>query len=255
MGLRRAFIDDDRLARAAVSATTPLPEAVAWRLRRVLRLDDGAGVELFDDDGRVVRGRLLGDALVVDTVDALDDALPPLVVLQAVTKADKLELVLQKATELGASRVVLFPARRSQMKLGGKGGDDERADKKLVRFERIAQDAARQCGRARPPVVEAVKDGAAAVAVARAIVDGGGVAVAGVVDAESTLSAFLEAARARLDRGVAVVVGPEGGLDPQEQQAFADAGVTAVRWSRFVLRTETAALAALAIVQAALSEA
>jgi len=252
---RRAFVDDDRLAGATVSATIILPEAVSHRLRRVLRLDDGAAVELFDEGGHVVRGRLHGEALVVDHVDVMDDALPPLVVLQAITKADKLELVLQKATELGASRVVLFPARRSQIKLGGKGGDDDRADKKLVRFERIAQDAARQCGRARPPVVEAVRDLAAALAVARAVVDGGGVAVAGVVDADDTLSGFLAAAKARLSHGVVVVVGPEGGLDPAEQQAFGDVGVTPVRWSRFVLRTETAGLAALAIVQAALDEA
>lgn len=255
MGLRRAFVDDDRLKAAAVGVIIPLPDPVSHRLQRVLRLQDGAGVELFDDEGRVVRGRLLGSGLSVDVVDVVDDALPPLVVLQAITKADKLELVLQKATELGASRLVLFPARRSQIKLGGKGGDDDRADKKLVRFERIAKDAARQCGRARPPVVEAVKDGAAAVAVARAVVQGGGVAVAGVVDADQTLSTFLASVKGRLPHGVVVVVGPEGGLDPAEQQAFAEAGVTPVRWSRFVLRTETAALAALAIVQAALDEA
>jgi 16S rRNA (uracil1498-N3)-methyltransferase len=252
---RRAFVDDDRLAGATVAATIILPEAVSHRLRRVLRLGDDAVVELFDETGHVVRGRLHGEGLVVDHVDVTDDALPPLIVLQAITKADKLELVLQKATELGASRVVLFPARRSQIKLGGKGGDDDRADKKLVRFERIAQDAARQCGRARPPVVESVKDTAAALAVCRAVVDDGGVAVAGVVDAEHTLSGFLAGAKARLSHGVVVVVGPEGGLDPAEQQAFADVGVTAVRWSRFVLRTETAGLAALAIVQAALDEA
>lgn len=252
---RRAFVDDDRLARAAVGLTVILPESVSHRLRRVLRLDDGAAVELFDDDGHVVRGHLQGEGLVVEHTDVMDDALPEFIVLQAVTKADKLELVVQKATELGAARIVLFPARRSQATLGGKGGDDDRADKKLVRFERIAQDAARQCGRARPPVVSATKDLASAVAVARAVVDRGGVAVAGVVDADQTLSAFLTSAKAKLTHGVVVVVGPEGGLDPGEQQVFADAGITGVRWSRFVLRTETAALAALAIVQAALEEA
>ena len=252
---RRAFVDDDRLANASVGLTVILPESVSHRLRRVLRLNDGAAVELFDDDGHVVRGHLQGDGVVVEQADVHDDALPELTVLQAITKADKLELVLQKATELGATRIVLFPARRSQASLGGKGADSERADKKLVRFERIAQDAARQCGRARPPVVEATKDFAGAVAVARAVVDRGGVAVAGIVDAEHTLSSFLASARARLSNGVVIVVGPEGGLDAGEQQVFADAGITGVRWSRFVLRTETAALAALAIVQAALDEA
>jgi 16S rRNA (uracil1498-N3)-methyltransferase len=255
MRVRRAFVDDDRLAVVGAGDLVTLPTDVAHRLTNVLRLHDGDPVELFDGEGRVVVGQLRGEALVVEQTRAAEEGLPPLVVLQGITKADKLELVVQKATELGASRLVLFGATRSQVKLGGKGGDDDRADRKLVRFERIASDAARQCGRAQPPTIEAVKDSAAAAAVAAAIVNSGGVGVAGVVDADVTLSVFLADHAGRLAQGVVIVVGPEGGLAPAEQRAFADAGVTAVRWSRFVLRTETAALAALAIVQAALDDA
>lgn len=255
MRVRRAFIDDDRLAGVSVGDVVALSLDAAHRLTTVLRLQDGALVELFDGEGRVVIGQLRGDGLVVTHQRAVEDALPPLVVLQGITKADKLELVVQKATELGASRVVLFGAARSQVKLGGKGDDDDRADRKLVRFERIAHDAARQCGRSRPPTIEAAKDSAAAAAIAATIVNDGGLGVAGVVDADGTLSQLLDDHRARLAHGVVVVVGPEGGLSPTEQEAFTRAGVTSVRWSRFVLRTETAALAALAVVQAALDEA
>jgi 16S rRNA (uracil1498-N3)-methyltransferase len=260
MAARRAFVDDDRLKDAAPGVSISLPENVAHRFSRVLRLKSGDAVELFDDEGRVVGGVFDGGSVVVDAVDVRSDALPPLIVLQAMSKADKLEVVVQKATELGASEIVLWNARRSQVSLGGKGGgkgghDDERADKKLVRLERIAQDAARQCLRARPPVIRAVKGGDDAVAVARAVVDAGGVAVCGIVDADLTLSAFLRQAPERLEHGVVVVVGPEGGLDDNEARAFVAAGVTPVRWSRFVLRTETAALSALSLVQAALDEA
>ena len=253
---RRAFVDDDRLDGVAAGDVVILPTDVAHRFFRVLRLPDGAPIELFDDAGRVVQGTARApDAIAVMAVDVVDDVLPPLVVLQAITKTDKLELVVQKATELGASRVVLFQARRSQVRLGGKGGDDDRADKKLARLERIAADAARQCGRARPPTLVGPMDlrGALAAAAAVAAV---GVAVAGIVDAETTLSQHLGSVGPRLKQGgLLVVVGPEGGLDPDEQHSFAEVGVVGVRWSRFVLRTETAALSALAIAQAAFGEA
>ncbi len=261
MARRRAFVDDDRLAHADVGARLTLPQDVAHRFSRVLRLADGARVELFDDDGHVVVGVLAGDAIVVDDAAVTDDGLPPLIVLQAVTKADKLELVVQKGAELGASEVVLFPAHRSQVNLSGKkayskgGDDDERADKKLERLERIGQDASRQCLRARPPSVRAVKTLDDAVAVARAVIDAGGLAVCGITDAEDTLSGLLVKHPERVQGGVVVIVGPEGGLDDEEERAFVAAGVSAVRWSRFVLRTETAALAALAVIQAALGEA
>lgn len=247
---RRAFVDDQRLKDVVVGDRCPLPADVAHRFGRVLRLHDGEPIELFDEAGHVVRGTFATDAIVVSEVVTVDDALPPLVVLQALTKTDKLELVVQKATELGASRVVLFAARRCQVKL-----DDERGDKKVARLNKIAQDAARQCGRARPPVVSGPVNGAEALAVCRELVASGGLAFAGIVDADSTLSAVLASNTAALKQGALVVIGPEGGLDPDEQQKFLDAGVVGVRFSRHVLRTETAALAALAICQAALGEA
>lgn len=247
---RRAFVDDQRLADAVVGASMALPADVAHRFGRVLRLHEGEAIELFDEAGHVVRGTFATDAIVVTEVVAVDDALPPLVVLQALTKTDKLELVVQKATELGASRVVLFAARRCQVKL-----DDERGDKKVARLNKIAQDAARQCGRARPPVVSGPVNSVEALATCREIVAAGGLAFAGIVDADSTLSALLANNTAALKQGALVVIGPEGGLDADEQQKFVDAGVVGVRFSRHVLRTETAALAALAICQAALGEA
>jgi 16S rRNA (uracil1498-N3)-methyltransferase len=253
---RRAFVDDDRLDGVIAGDIVTLPGDVAHRFFRVLRLSDGAAIELFDESGRVVQGTARDPhGMLVSAVDVIDEVLPPLVVLQAVTKTDKLELVVQKATELGASRVVLFQARRSQVRLGGKAGDDDRADKKLARLERIAADAARQCGRARPPTLAGPLDLKAALAEAKGMAQAG-VAVAGVVDADTTLSQHLATEARRLKAGgLVLVVGPEGGLDADEVQAFADAGVVGVRWSRFVLRTETAALSALAIAQAALGEA
>lgn len=255
--MRRAFIDDDRLARCTgpgADLTTPLvlPERIAFRFARVLRLDNGADVEVFDAAGRAVRGHFAPPDRVVDLVAfAVDDGLPPLLVIQALTKTDKLELVTQKATELGCSRLVLWKSARSLVKL-----DDERGDKKVGRLQRVADDAARQSGRARPPVIEGPLRTAEVAALLRTFVDGGGIAVTGVVDADQHLSELLARERDALTaHGFAIIIGPEGGVSDDEEEAFAAVGARGVRFSRFVLRTETAALVALSLAQAGLGEA
>ncbi|MDP2340978.1 MAG: RsmE family RNA methyltransferase [Deltaproteobacteria bacterium] len=247
--VRRAFIDDDRLSDSGNGLQ--LPERVAFRFARVLRLQIGDPIELFDAKGRVARGKFQPPDRMIDVVvAAVDDGLPPLLVVQALTKTDKLELVAAKATELGASRLLLWSASRSVVKL-----DDERGDKKVARLQRVAADAARQCGRARPLQVEGPVSTKALLPLLKQFVDDGGLAVTGIVDADDTLSGLLARSQAKLVQGFAIVIGPEGGVAPDEEDAFVDVGAQGVRFSRFVLRTETAALAALAIVQTALGEA
>lgn len=258
--MRRAFIDDDRLlAGGDPGQGIVLPAAVAFRFARVLRLQQGEAVELFDASGRVARGTFEPPDRMVDVVIAVvDDGLPPVLVVQALTRTDKLEWVAAKATELGASRLILWSASRAVVKL-----DDERGDKKVARLQRVAADAARQCGRTRPLQVEGPLTTRAVIDLLRAFGAGsdpapggeGGLAVAGIVDADVTLSVLCARERVRLQRGFAIVIGPEGGIAPAEEDAFVDAGVHGVRFSRFILRTETAALAALAIAQAGLGEA
>lgn len=223
-----------------------LPEDAAHRFLRVLRLAEGTTVELFDGTGRVARGALESPNLLSDVVLSQAAALlPPLVVVQGVTKTDKLELVVQKGTELGASAIWLLACARSQVHL-----DDDRAAKRCARLSRVADDAARQCGRA---VVPAVEGPLALDALAQRIRDFAGVAVVGMVDAHASMSEALEAADARVaSAGVLVVVGPEGGLDAREAQVLVEAGAVAVRLGAHVLRTETAGLVALAAAQVAL---
>jgi 16S rRNA (uracil1498-N3)-methyltransferase len=248
--MRRAFLDDDTLARAAGDTVLRLPAAVAHRFATVLRLDEGAAVEVFDGAGRVARGTfVVPDALRVVAVGIDDERLPPLWVFQALTRADKVELVAQKATELGAAHLVYFVAERGIVKLD----DEDRGRKKVERLQRVANDAARQCGRTRPPAVQGPLARAALLQQVQTCIAEGLVVVFGAVDGEALLSTHLRAHPPQ--RGFAVVVGPEGGLSPAEQQALTDSGATPVRFSRFVLRTETAAVAALAVAQAALGEA
>ncbi len=261
--MRRAFVDDDRLQKLALddaeagtgtstdSAELVLPERIASRFARVLRLEAGTPVELFDKTGTAVRGVFQPPDRVTNLARLLvDDGLPPLIVIQALTKTDKLELVTQKATELGCSRLVLWKSARGIVKL-----DDERADKKVARLQRVADDAARQSGRARPPTVEGPLRTADVLALVKELTDAGGLAVTGVIDADTTLSALLAREPARVRHGFAIVIGPEGGTTGEEEDALSSSGAAGVRFSRFVLRTETAALVALSVVQAHLGEA
>ncbi|OGQ15357.1 MAG: hypothetical protein A2138_22340 [Deltaproteobacteria bacterium RBG_16_71_12] len=239
--MRRAHVDV--LVLDAAKRTLTLPAPAAHRFFRVLRLPDGEQVELFDGTGRLVRGRLAApDRLVEVTTHAVDEVLPPLVVVQAVARSDKLELVVQKGTELGAATFVLFDAERCQVQLG------DRADKRVERLARVAADAARQAGRARVPTVLPPERLAA---VAARIVAFDGLAVVGVPGAALALSEAL-AADARAERGLLVVIGPEGGLTEEERAGLGAAGAAEVRLGAYLLRTETAALAALAAAQAAL---
>ncbi len=221
-----------------------LPDDVAHRFVRVLRLKDGDVIEVFDGAGAAVRGALIvgPPARLVDaSLVAHDAALPPLVVAQAVVKTDKLEQVVQRATELGASSVLLFEARRGVVKMGDK------AAARVLRLARVAEDAARQCERARVPEVLGPISVVELSARVRAFA---GVAAQGVLHAPRALSDVLAADPRFESGGLLIVVGPEGGLDDDEVRALREAGAIDVALGVHVLRTETAALAALAAAQA-----
>lgn len=243
--MRRAHVDRSVLE-AVHNGRVVLPPRVAHRFFRVLRLEPGEPVELFDGAGRIARGRLEApDSLADVELTSAVDPLPPLIVAQAVTRTEKLEFVVQKGTELGASRFVLVDCARGQVHLG------DRAEKRRDRLSRIAEDAARQSGRATVPVVE----GPLSVdLLCKVVGDFSGIAVVGLVGSEIPLSESLAADPTRLGSGVLIVVGPEGGLDDAEGRALVGAGAVPVRLGAHVLRTETAALAALAAVQVALGQ-
>lgn len=151
-------------------------------------------------------------------------------------KGDKLETVIRQATELGVERVRLLACQRSVTRLEG-----DRQAGKLERLTRVAAEAARQCGRADVPAVDAPLTVGAALAAdppARLLVlhPEGGVPLASLT----------------LTEPVVVCVGPEGGFSPDELARFDAAGGARVTLLGPVLRTETAAPVACALVLHAL---
>ena len=208
-------------------------------LTRVLRFGAGARVDLFDGEGlevaaTIVRGGsrevtlLLGERRRIAT-----PATPPLTLLQGLSRPERMDLIIQKATELGAARVV--PVRTARSASGQQGRPE--------RWEKIAQEAARQCGRADSLAVSLV------LSIAEAI--------AGLRPKSHRFVPWEDAPEA-VPLGVAVptatvavdgLIGPEGGLTADEVATARDAGFQVVTLGPRILRTETAAIAALAVIQ------
>lgn len=205
----------------------------------VLRLERGARVEVFDGKGHRWPAELVSeDELRLG--DRSDEALPTraVVLAQALVKGEKMELVVQKATELGATAVAPFAAARSVVKL-----DEKRAAQRLARWQKIASEAARQCGRADALEVRPV-------ATLDAVIREGKAASASVLllfEGERTVG--LREALARSDGPVVLVVGPEGGFEAAEVEGAQALGAIAVSLGRLTLRTETAGLAALCVAK------
>lgn len=211
----------------------------------VLRLGPGATVELADGTGRRCRGAITavtdGTVTVQVTEETVTDGTadgPRITLYQGLAKPDKLELVLQKATELGVHRIVIFPAERSVTRL-----DRERGAERVKRWQKIVLEASRQCGRSAVP--EVALAGSLAAALAEAVDD-----VRLLLwedEAETSLRTIL--APLPPPDTAAFIVGPEGGLSPAEAAAARQAGFASVTLGTRILRTETASLALLAILQ------
>lgn len=234
------------------------PEASRY-LVRVLRLDVGATVEVFDPrTGEVAEARVLSVERAQDrTQDRATSSSPMLAVLavsrparpthaepttilvQGYPKGDKLADVVRDATELGATLIVPAICARSVAR-----PDDARSEKKLERLSAVAAEAARQCGRTRAPELVPALAWAEAIAFARASLGDEGAAFTLFERATEPLGTRLVEAVAR-GAGVAFAVGPEGGLEEGEVALAASLGFAPCGLGSTILRTETVAAAVL----------
>jgi 16S rRNA (uracil1498-N3)-methyltransferase len=221
-----------------------LPAQQAHHAARVLRLEAGDAVTLFNGDGAEYAGiiaRAARDRVMIEVTGRIaGDRKAPLAVTlaQAISSGDHMDYTLQKAVELGVAAVQPLTSSRSVVKL-----DAERADRRLAHWRTVVEAACEQSGRNRvPPVapVAALDDWLAQPA-AR------GEALAVLL---SPRAAIGLRDLARPAAGVILLAGPEGGYAEEEERMAARAGYTAVRLGPRVLRTETAAVAALAAMQA-----
>ncbi|WP_028919129.1 16S rRNA (uracil(1498)-N(3))-methyltransferase [Pseudoxanthomonas suwonensis] len=220
-----------------------LPERAANHLARVLRLREGDACVLFNGDGhdyaarlaavgkREVRAEVLS-ASVVENESPLRIAL-----LQGIARGEKMDLVLQKATELGVAAVLPVSGERTEVRL-----DPERAGKRLAHWRSVVESACEQSGRARVPEVAAP----AALDVAAQALHGEGLRLVLDPQGEHRLESLERPASAT----AWIAIGPEGGWSPRDRDILRAAGFTGLRLGPRVLRTETAGLAAISALQA-----
>lgn len=214
---------------------------------KVLRLKPGESVLLCDGTGTESLCTVLDpDALTLElgeTRQAASEACVKVSVYMAFPKADKLEHVIQKATELGAVEIIAFPSERCVSR-----PDEKSIQKKLERWQKIAASAAEQSGRGVIPRVLVL--GAYQEALTRAAQ-----ADRALLFYEHEDTVTLHQA---LENGpwhsVSLLTGPEGGLEEREVQRALDAGLTVCTLGRRILRCETAPLCALSAVMYAAGE-
>ncbi|MBM7509970.1 16S rRNA (uracil1498-N3)-methyltransferase [Nocardioides salarius] len=208
----------------------------------VRRLRVGEQVVLTDGRGRSVVGEVTSTgkrvfAVEVVSAERVPEPTPSLTVVQALPKGDRGELAVEVLTEVGVARVVPWAASRSVAVWKG-----ERAAKSLARWRSTAREAAKQARRPWHPEVDALA-GTAEVA---ELLRGADLAVVLHEDATEPLSGVAVPPRG----SVVVVVGPEGGVSPEELAAFTQAGARVVRLGEEVLRTSTAGVVACAALLA-----
>ena len=216
---------------------------------KVLRLKNGEEVLVCDGQGReclctisdVSPGQI---SLVVKKRQASEsEAGVQVSVYLAFPKADKLEHVIQKATELGAYEIVAFPSARCVSR-----PDEKSLKKKLERWQKIAASAAEQSGRGRIP--EVITLGSYKEALARAA-EADKAILFYENERATTLRMALEAGEYRT---VSLLTGPEGGLEEKEVAQAQDAGLSVCTLGKRILRCETAPLCALSAVMYASGE-
>jgi len=258
-----AFSPDGRAAQLSAEETR--------HLRNVLRLKPGDEIFLFDGAGKEFQGQVdtvARDTTEVSVIDQVDPAQPEsslnLTLAVALVKGEKFDLVIQKATELGVTRIIPVMTSRADVRIKG----DADAERKMTRWERIALEATKQCGRARLMKIERPKTFSDLVRCGDkdpiAMTDASEYACAPVEDRSDVRIMFAERQGTRLSevlsdgkghggkgqwQTVTALIGPEGGwADDEIDQALA-AGWKIVTLGGRILRAETAAIVAATLLQ------
>ena len=244
MRLTRVYVADP----LASGHRVRLEGNAASHITRVLRLRVGAALTLFDGTGGEYEGSIDkahgGEVIVAVGARAPIERESPLelTLAQGVSRGERMDLVVQKASELGVSHFVPVLTERSVVRLSA-----QQSDRKVNHWRAITIATCEQCGRNRLPTV-------AAPAALREFLASSADASTGARLLLSPTAGRTLADVPRPVNRVTVLIGPEGGLTEEEEQSAIAAGFMALRLGPRVLRTETAAIAALALLQRELGD-
>ena len=236
----RFFAKNEAFGESCVSITG----ADAYHIARSLRMAVGDRLTLCDGEGREYACRLTkirDDECVCEILSSCEstsESPVEITLFQAYPKGDKLEIVIQKAVELGASAIIPFESSRCI-----KRPSSDKAEKQNARLSRIAEEAAKQCGRARLPRVFtplSFKDAIAEAAKSELALF--------CYEGEGTLSLKRALTENKGVRSISVTVGSEGGFSPEEAKLAEAAGLIPVNLGPRILRCETAPSYALSAI-------
>ncbi|MBR0461348.1 MAG: 16S rRNA (uracil(1498)-N(3))-methyltransferase [Erysipelotrichaceae bacterium] len=215
------FFTDESLN---IGQKSSLSKEVLYQLRKVLRAEDGYEFRLADKDGKIFLCALEKDCACVNKeLDEDNELKTEITAIVSLIKNDKMDLMVQKLTELGVRRIVPYKAFRSVVKEG-------KGDNKLERFKKIAREAAEQSHRNIIPEITGY---------------------AGINDLSKYMSELNIAAYEKDDHivsdfrnhnSITFIIGPEGGFDPVEIEKIKDMGFISLSLGKRILRAETASI-------------
>jgi len=219
-----------------------LPPDAAHHASRVLRLRTGDSVQLFDGEGRECHG-LIGDLsgkqVVIEHIRQREvnrESPLPLLLAQALSSSEKMDWVIQKATELGVAGIQPLATQRSVTKLS-----DERAEKRTEHWQQVAISACEQCGRNVLPVIHPPMNIMLWLQQMRTSQNSKYILLP-----EGAVSLHTQP---KPEGSIVLLIGPEGGFSTAESESALLCGFIPVQLGPRVMRTETAAIAGLAVMQ------
>jgi 16S rRNA (uracil1498-N3)-methyltransferase len=240
MSRRRFYATPDAIS----GSTINLSRDETHHLTRVLRLRPGSEVFVFDGCGKEYRCSFLtvkDNRARIEICEALSDEVDSsihITLAHGLAKGEKFDFVIQKATELGVSNIVPLVTDNADVKLS-----DEKSEKRLERWQRISLEALKQCGRRRLVEIErpvTLKDFLCVAQTEDAVLvfsERGGVSITNAL------------ARSSDKKAIAALVGPEGGWSDEELTLLDERRAIAVTLGPRILRTETAAVVAVTLIQ------
>lgn len=220
-------------------------------MKNVLRIKNGEQLEISDGNNLKyvcsVRAYEEDRAIldIIEKKEADTELASEIYLFQGLPKSDKMDLIVQKAVELGASYVVPVATKRAVVKL-----DEKKAAKKVDRWNSIAESAAKQAGRSKIPQVTGVMSFREALKKSQEL---------GVTLIPYELAEGMDVARKTIreipkGQSIGIFIGPEGGFDHEEIDQAVECGAKVISLGKRILRTETAGLAVLSILMFELEE-
>jgi 16S rRNA (uracil1498-N3)-methyltransferase len=246
--MHRFYVNQNQITDQAVQIIGPDVN----HIKNVLRMKQGEEIIICDGQGkdcyciidRVSENEII--ALVQTVKDTEAELGTRITLFQGLPKSDKMELIIQKAVELGVYEIVPVMTKRVIVRLD----DKKKEAKKLERWQAIAEGAAKQSGRGIIPIIKPVQTYAQAIAYAKTF-DKNVIPYENAKGMQNTREIMNSLSK---HRTIGVFIGPEGGFEETEIDSAKQAGIDPITLGKRILRTETAGLAVLAMMVLVLDE-